>query len=297
MHPNPLLKKLGFSDDDRVVIIHTDDIGMCQASLSAYADLVDFGLISSGATMTPCAWFPGLAEYCRQRHGVDMGVHLTLNSEWDSYRWAPLSTSDPGSGLIDEEGYFHRRQPEVHQQAYPEAVGAEIRAQLERALRAGIDVTHVDTHMGTVAHPKFIPGYVQLAIEYRLPPMILRMGQEGYQELGLDAQTAAFAAQFVLQLEEQGVPLLDHLSGLELDSPRERLEQAKAALESAPPGLTHFIIHPSKDTPELRAITPDWPSRVADYQAFSSPELRDYVKNSGIQVIGYRPIRELMRSS
>jgi predicted glycoside hydrolase/deacetylase ChbG (UPF0249 family) len=297
MQPNPILKKLGFSDDDRVVIIHTDDIGMCQASLSAFADLVDFGLISSGATMTPCAWFPGLAEYCRQRPGVDMGVHLTLNSEWDSYRWAPISTNDPGGGLLDEEGYFHRGQAEVQQRADPQAVKAEIHAQLERALGAGIDVTHVDTHMGTVAHLKFIPDYVQLAIEYHLPPMILRKDQSGYQEIGLDAQTAAFAAQFVMQLEEQGIPLLDHLSGLELDSPNERIEQAIAALESAPAGLTHFIIHPSKDTPELRAITPDWPSRVADYQAFSSPRLRDFVKNSGIQLIGYRPIRELMRSS
>jgi predicted glycoside hydrolase/deacetylase ChbG (UPF0249 family) len=297
MQPNPLLKKLGFSDHDRVVIIHTDDIGMCQASISAFEDLFDFGLISSAAMMTPCAWFPGIAEYCRQHPEVDMGVHLTLNSEWDGYRWAPISTRDPGSGLLDDEGYFHRGLPEVHRQADPAAVQTEIYAQLERALGAGIDVTHIDTHMGTVAHPKFIPGYVQLATEYRLPPMILRKDQAGYQEIGLDAQTAEFAAQFVMQLEEQGLPLLDHLSGLELDKPQDRIEQAIAALESAPPGLTHFIIHPSKDTPELRAITPDWPSRVADYQAFSSDQLRDFVKKSGIQVIGYRPIRELMRSN
>jgi predicted glycoside hydrolase/deacetylase ChbG (UPF0249 family) len=295
MLPNPALRKLGFSNHDRVAIIHMDDIGMCQASISAFADLVEYGLISSGATMVPCPWFSATAEFCRQNPLVDMGVHLTLNSEWDSYRWAPISTSDPESGLIDQEGYFHRRQPEVHEQAESNAVQKELKAQLERASSAGIDVTHVDTHMGTVAHPKFISGYVQLAIEHRLPPMILRKEQAGYETLGMDPYSASFAAQFVLQLEEQGFPLLDQLIALELDSPNDRIEQAIAALEDLPEGITHFIIHPSKDTPELRAITSDWASRVADYQAFTSTRLKDYIRNSGIQIIGYRSLRALIR--
>jgi hypothetical protein len=64
--------------------------------------------------------------------------------------------------------------------------------------------------------------------------------------------------------------------------------------EALPPGLTHFVLHPAVDTPELRAITPDWPSRVADYQAFSSRELREYVRRSGVQVIGYGELRDLL---
>ena len=110
MSTNPFLKKLGFAADARVVIIHTDDIGMCQASVGAFRDLIDFGLISSAAVMVPCPWFPEVAALCRSRPGIDMGVHLTLNSEWDSYRWGPISTRDPASGLLDEEGYFYRRE-------------------------------------------------------------------------------------------------------------------------------------------------------------------------------------------
>src|SRR5512137_730397 len=150
MHPNPVLRKLGLADDDRAVIIHTDDIGMCQASLAAFADLVDFGLISSGATMVPCPWFPEVAAYCRAHPSVGLGVHLTLTSEWDSYRWGPISTRDPASGMIDDDGYFYRRSEPVQECADPEAVLVELQAQVERALKAGIDVTHVDTHMGTV---------------------------------------------------------------------------------------------------------------------------------------------------
>jgi predicted glycoside hydrolase/deacetylase ChbG (UPF0249 family) len=295
MKPNPILKKLGYSDNDRLAIIHTDDIGMCQASISAFAELWDFGLISSGAVMVPCPWFPAVAQYCREHPEVDMGVHLTLTCEWSTYRWGPISSRDPETGMLDEEGYFYPTSESAQENADPDAVQVEINAQLARALAAGIDATHVDTHMGTVAHPKLIPAYIQLAVEHKLPPMVPRMDVQGYQAMGMDSGTAIFAAQMVVMLEEQGVPLLDQIATLELDQPEERLEQAKKAFQDLPAGLTHFIIHPSKDTPELRAITPDWPSRVADYQTFLSTELRQFIQDSGIHVIGYRAIRELMR--
>ena len=295
MNPNPILKKLGFSNTDRVVIIHTDDIGMCQASLTAFADLWDFGLISSGATMVPCPWFPAVAAFCRTHADVDMGVHVTLTSEWDTYRWGPISTRQPASGLLDEEGFFYRSSELAQEHGEAEAVQVEMTAQVERALSAGMDVTHADTHMGTVAHPKFINAYIQLALQQRLPPMIPRQDQAGYQAMGLDSEMAAFAAQFVLQLESSGVPLLDQMASMPLDQPVGQLEIAKQRFSSLPVGLTHFILHPSVDTPELRAIAPDWPSRVANYHTFRDKELRDFIRDSGIQVIGYRAIREVMR--
>src|SRR5918911_5650880 len=108
MASNPFLKKLGFSDNDRLVIIHTDDIGMCHASVQAFKDLWQFDTITSGATMVPCPWFPAVAQMCRENPEIDMGVHATLNAEWESYRWGPVSTRDPESGLLDANGYFHQ---------------------------------------------------------------------------------------------------------------------------------------------------------------------------------------------
>lgn len=294
--PNPVLKKLGLKDDDRVVILHLDDVGMCQATLSAYEDLLDFGLMSSAAVMVPCPWFPQTAEFCRKHPEVDMGVHLTLNSEWDGYRWGPISTRDVASGLIDNEGYFYRRQPPVYANADPKAVKVELKAQIDRALAAGIDATHIDAHMGTIAHEKFIGGYVELAQEYRLPPTILFRGDKvGFRKRGLNDELAQMASEISEKLEADGVPLLEHEMGLPLDDPRDRVEQAKRMLDSLPVGITHFYMHAAQDTPELRAIAPDWQCRVADYQAFLSTELRDYIKNEGIQVIGNRVLRELMR--
>jgi len=296
MNPNPLLRRLGFSNTDRVVILHADDIGMCQASLTAFADLWGEGVISSGAVMMPCPWAPAAAEFCRSHPGVDMGVHTTLTSEWDRYRWGPLSTRDPGSGLMDAEGYLHRSSEEAQAGAGPEAVQQEIEIQVRRALEWGIDVTHVDTHMGTVAHPKFIPAYVQVALEHRLPTMIPRLDAAGLARMGLDAESAVAFAAVIMQLEEQGMPLVDGLVSMPLDQPEGQIDMAKELLGGLPAGVTHFILHPSADTPELRAITPDWPSRAANYHAFMSGEIGDFLRKTGIQVIGYRALRNLMRS-
>ena len=303
MQPNPVLKKLGFEDNDRVAIIHVDDVGMCQASVDAFADLWDFGLVSSGAVMVPCPWFLEAAKYAREHPEADLGVHLTLTSEWETYRWAPISTRDPETGLLDKEGYFHHLAAPVQELADPEAVQLELVAQIERAKATGMQPTHADTHMGTVAHAKFMQGYLQTALEAQLPPMMLRLDEEGWRKVTGDHEGAAFdeaAIAFIMQmihtLEEMGVPLLDNIFGMPLDTdPDQRLEDVKNVFDNLQPGITHFIIHAAKDTPELRAITPDWRCRVADYETFMKEELRQHIQNIGVKVIGYRDLQNLMK--
>jgi chitin disaccharide deacetylase len=296
MHPNPALRKLGFADDDRVAIIHADDIGMCQATLTAFAELLDFGLVSCGAAMTPCPWFPSVPDSAAAHPSADIGVHLTLNCEYSTYRWGPLSTRDPASGLLDADGCFFQNPADTQRHADPAAVRVELEAQVAYALAAGIDVSHVDTHMGTVMHRKFAAGYVEVALTHRLPLMLMRHDEAGWRAQGLDAETAAVSAALVQELEAAGVPLVDDIVGMPLDAPDERIQRAKAMFDALPSGITHFVLHPAADTPELRAITPeDWPSRVGDARAFMSKELREYVRRSGVQIIGYRALRDLMR--
>lgn len=294
MKPNPVLKRLGYSDTDRLVILHTDDIGMCQASVQAYIDLWEFGGISSGAIMMPCPWAKTAAEYCRTHPGVDMGVHATLTAEWDRYRWSPLSTRDPASGLMDEDGFMWRSSAEAQAHADAEAAVEELQLQVRRAAAWGVDITHVDTHMGSVAHPKLIPAYLQAAMQVGAPVMIPRGDVSIYQHMGVDAESAAGMAAFTQQLEEQGLPLVDSLVSMPLDRPEGQVEIARKLLGGLQAGVTHFIFHPSIDTPELRQICPDWPSRVANYQTFMSQEIKDFIKNAGIQVIGYRDLKSLV---
>jgi predicted glycoside hydrolase/deacetylase ChbG (UPF0249 family) len=296
MKPNPSLKKLGYSNTDRLLIIHADDIGMCHASIQAYIDLIEFGGISSGAAMVPCPWFPHLATYCRENINNDIGIHLTLTSEWDTYRWSPISTHDPASGMIDVEGYFFRTSEEVQLLGDIDSVNLELSQQIERACNAGINITHLDTHMFSVAHPKFIHNYIQLAIQQKLPFLFPRMDNVGYQNLGMDQEIATIAAILINELDEMGIPLVDNVVGLDLNNPENRINQVKQAMSALPPGITHFILHPSVDTPELRAITPDWQSRVADYLTFMDDEIRDFISDIGLHVIGYQILKKIMLS-
>jgi len=297
MSPNPYLKKLGYSETDRLVILHTDDIGMCHASVQAFRDLWSFGTISSAATMVPCPWFPAVAQLCRENPEIDMGVHATLNAEWENYRWGPVSTRQAGSGLTDEAGYFHQWHQAVYDHAKPEAVEKELNAQIERALAAGIDVTHVDSHMGTIMSPLFIQSYIQATASRLLPSMLPRMDAKGMEMVGMSEAEMQVYAPVLQQLETMGLPMVNGLLSMPLDEPNEavQMEIAKDLLGSLPEGITHFVLHPSIDTPELRAIAPDWESRVANYNVFMSDDLKKFLEQEDFKLIGYRQIRETMR--
>jgi len=292
---NPFLKKLGFSDNDRAVIIHTDDIGMCHASVQAFKDLWAFGTITSGAAMVPCPWFPSVARMCRENPEIDMGVHATLNAEWESYRWGPVSTHDPSSGLLDADGYFHQWQDAVFQNATCDSVEKEVNAQIERALATGIDVTHVDTHLGTIMSPLFIQAYIVAAASRLLPSMLPRTNAKGIEVMGLSAEKLQVYEPIVQQLMEMGVPLLEGLMFMPLNQPHGQMEFAKRLLGNLPVGITHFVLHPSIDTAELRSIALDWESRVANYNTFMSDELKKVIEREDIKLIGYRQIRDAMR--
>lgn len=295
MAPNPFVSKLGYSPNDRLVIVHTDDIGMCHASVQAFRDLWKFGTITSGATMVPCPWFPTVAWICRETPQIDMGVHATLNSEWESYRWGPLSTRDPESGLLDTGGYFHQWQDQIYQNAKREAVEKELDAQIERALVSGIDVTHIDSHMGTILSPLFIQFYIQAGASRLLPTMLPRLDAKGLDAMGGNVEEQKVYEPIMGQLEEMGFPMMNGLLSMPLDQPNGQMEIAKDLLGNLPEGITHFVLHPSIDTAELRAIAPDWESRVANYNTFMSEELKMFLESEDIKLIGYRNLRDAMR--
>ncbi len=303
MNSNPLLKKLGLAADDRAVILHADDIGMCQASVEAYADLVDFGLISSAATMVPCAWFPATASFCREHAAkVDMGVHVTLNSEWNPCRWRPVSTSDPATGLMDDEGYFHRDLESTRDHADADAIYTEIKAQVSQALNAGIDITHIDSHMFAIGQrPDFFQSYMRVAMEHQLPSLLLRVRMEAVREMvkgQIEDDSLVTIAHHLQELERQGLPMVDNMQVTSLHTHENRLEHIKEIIDGFEPGtINYLIIHPVKDTPEIRMLATDWRARVADYQTFTSEAARALFREESIHLIGWRVLRDLMRAA
>lgn len=296
---NPFLARLGYGPEVRVVIFHADDLGMCHAHNAAFADILAVQPTACGSAMVPAPWFNELADLARTHPLADIGVHTTLTSEWRAYRWGPLTTRDPASGLIDAEGYFWASVPDVHAHVDVAAVAAELRAQLERALAAGVDVTHIDTHMGAVSHPTLWAIYINLALEFRVPALLPRLDRAQMSAFGLAAAEGEALVRQLDELERSGqLPIVDHVVSLFGNNAANRLQQYQDAIMRLPPGLTHFLYHAARPGPEIEAIAPpdDWPARVADWEVFVNPGFHAWLARCDVHVIGYRLLREAMRA-
>lgn len=275
-----LAERLGYHADDRVVILNCDDLGSSHAANEAVYQALRDGVASSATLMVPCPWARhAAAEY----RGEDVGVHLTLNSEWDLYRWGPITRAP---SLLDGDGGFPRTVTDVWDHADLDEVWRELSAQIERAILWGFDVTHLDSHMGTLQlKPEFFDVYLDLALEYALP---LRLGGASTQQ--------AVGFPFRDRADEEGVVAPDHLvrvAGVGVGSRSSIL----GALADLRPGVTEMYVHPAMDTPELRAHAPDWKGRVDDLDLVAGTGvLAEQLRRAGAHVIGYRPLRELQRA-
>lgn len=275
-----LAERLGYGPDDRVVIINCDDLGASHAAnVGVYQSLRD-GVATTATLMVPCPWARAAAAEYR---GEDVGVHLTLNAEYDLYRWGPITY---GPSLLGGDGGFPRTVTDVWEHADLDEVRRELRAQIERAILWGFDVTHLDSHMGTLQlKPEFFDVYLDLAVEFRLP---LRLSGASTEPLiGFPFRSLA---------AEEGVVFPDHfafVSGAGVGS-RATLEAVVADL---PAGVTEMYVHPAADHPELRALAPDWVGRVDDLALMCDDDgLRAALADAGAHLIGFKPLRELQRA-
>lgn len=290
-------EKLGFLSSDKVVIFHIDDVGFSHSSNVASFECLDFGVASCGSVIVPAPWFLETAAICRNNPQYDIGVHLALTCEYDQYRWRAISSADPTTGLLDEEGCLWRTSEEAVANISPEAAEMEMRTQIQVALDNGINVTHIDTHMGTVVNPKFIQSYIALAYEFKLPLFLPRLTEADLISLGMEEYVDAYLELFT-QLEEGDLPIIDHMV---IDTGGDQPDKTKHycnLFSKIKPGLTHFLFHSAKIGTELKAITPDstnW--RNQDYEAFTNENLKACVQKYDLKIIGYRKLRNLLRNT
>ncbi|MDK6233211.1 ChbG/HpnK family deacetylase [Aerococcus sp. UMB10185] len=290
---NPIIKKLGYSADERLVVVHADDVGITQASIDAYEDLMALGTISSGSAMVPCSWFPEVVQRASQHPEWDLGLHLAFNAEYSGYKWRPLSTSDPASGFVDELGYFVQDKHKVQETAEPAAIAVEIEAQVQLAQAMGLSISHVDTHTGTLWNKKYIQPYHDVYDEHGILPVICRHREDNpilEEMIGPDN----YPEEELKTWQAEGFPLMDGISGMPVEhtyDPDDRFKLAQKILKAIEPGqLTHFAFHPMRDTPEARALNRYEGGRIGDYLVFSRPEMKQFMADEGIRLISYREI-------
>jgi len=273
-----LARRLGYTADDKVVIINCDDLGSSNAANDAVFAALRRGSATSTTLMVPCPWARQAAVEVATTGDLDVGVHLTLTSEWEGYRWRPVS---PAPSLRDAEGCFPRTIEAVWATAALDEVRRELRAQIDLALAWGVDVTHLDSHMGTMQlDQRYTDLYRELATDYDLP---LRLsGRDTEPFVGYGFRDAA---------EADGIVAPDHLIVGMGPVVLEELGRLR-------PGVTEVFFHPAADGAELRALAPDAATRVDDAVALAPGGAVDrLLAAAGAVRISYRPLRDLQRSA
>jgi predicted glycoside hydrolase/deacetylase ChbG (UPF0249 family) len=286
---------LGYAPDARVLIPHIDDVGVCHGANRAFAELAGQGFVTTASVMVPCPWFPETADLMREQPGLDLGVHLTLTSESRACRWRPISTTARSSGLIDDDGFMWPDVPAVRRHAEWRAVETEMRAQIDAALAAGIDVTHLDTHMGAAAAPEFVEIYLALGREYRLPVLLPERIETYISVLDMGPIDTGLYPQLQAEARATSMPVIDEFA-MGLAMRHLSCEEAfRHMVEQAAPGVTYVSLHCSTPGEVERLHPNDAEWRIAEYELFDDPGFLEWVARQDVELIGFRRIRELYR--
>jgi len=279
-------ERVGYAADARVLILNADDFGMCHDQNEGVMRGLKEGLFTSSTILVTCPWFEEAADFARNNPAADLGVHLTLTAEWDRYKWGPVLGAHAVPSLVDERGYLWQTVAQVYEHARLDQAEAELREQIEKALAAGIDATHLDSHMGTLQlRADYHAIYARLAAEYRLPIRLAsrrRLGTEGMGAI-LD------------QLDAAGVVTPDHLVFYGPSKVDETESYWTNLLRTLKPGLTEILCHPAIARDELKSCARDAMQREADFRYFTSDKTRQLIKDEGVEMIGFRKLRDLMR--
>lgn len=300
-------EKLGFPKGAKVLILHVDDVGMSFDSNEGAINAMTKGVANSCSIMMPCPWVPAFVHYMQQHPNMDVGLHLTLTSEWKDYRWGPLAGKKITPGLVDTEGALWRSVQDVVKNASPDEVAIEINAQLERARSIGFEPTHLDTHMGTLlATPAFAMKYIQLGINNKIPVML----PAGHATL-IKADMHP-SAELVKQLKDAGrmlwaagLPVLDDLHNTSYDwkiakditNDDKKIQEYKTqkfveGIHSLLPGLTMMIMHCTATTEVFPYISDSGPLRKGDMLAMMDPALKKAIEADGIILTTWRELSE-----
>jgi chitin disaccharide deacetylase len=268
---------LGYGPDAKLLILNCADLGFCHASTVGVYNALRDGIGTSGSLIVPAPWARASASMFR---GDDVGVRLTLNAEHDLYRWAPITQAP---SLLDGDGGFPRTVTDVWDHADLDEVRRECRAQIERALLWGFDISHLDAHLDALLlRPEFFDVYLELAVDFALPLRLLSADAE--PNVGFPVRQLA---------ADEGVLFADRFTTLPAVGIRQAFDKLVLDLE---PGITEVSLHPAVDTPELRAVTTDWMERVADHVLLVDDRgLDQTLRERDVTLIGYRPLREAMR--
>lgn len=285
-----LAERLGYKADAKLLIIHADDLAVAHAENQASFAALEKGMVNSASIMVPCPWLTEVAAFARSHPNYDLGLHLTMTSEWKHYKWGPAAPNASVTSLTDKLGYLFDNCGDFANQASTAEVEREVRAQIEKAKALGINPTHLDSHMGCLffTKPEFFEIYLRLGREYGIPSMLSR---DFLSIASPEMQSAVMPQDIVVDRVLTASPD-DYKNGM-----ANYYEKVLTNLES---GVSVLLIHTAYDNTEMQGISidhPEWGAawRQADYDFFTSEKCRQLLAKQGIQLVTWREIGKLIK--
>jgi predicted glycoside hydrolase/deacetylase ChbG (UPF0249 family) len=279
-------ERLGYPADAKLLIIHADDLGLAHSQNGASIEALENSPVNSASIMVPCPWFPEIAAYARENPSADLGLHLTLTSEWKYFKWGPVSSKDSVLSLVDKNGFFYPSVPDVVMKAKPEEAELEMRTQIKLAYSQGIDVTHLDAHMGAAV------SKLDLAIVY------LKLGKEFGLPVLMDGRIYAMDDPQVKSLLDPKTVVLDGIYTIEPEAYKAGSSKYyKELFHNLKPGLSALLIHLAFDDYEMKGVAVDHPEwgaawRQADFDFFTSAACAQLLKENNIITVTWRELRD-----
>jgi hypothetical protein len=281
-----IAERLGYPPDSKLLIIHADDLAVAHSEDAASFDALDKHAITSASIMIPCPWLNEVAAYAKAHPDADLGLHLTLTSEWKTYRWGPVESKDKVPSLIDPTGYLWPDTPAAVHNLKADEAEREVRAQVERAIAMGIHPTHLDSHMATLfSRPDLFAVYVKVAREYKLP-FLAAIAPNTPPELSSLLSSKDLVLNSVL-IADPSV------------HPGDWKMFYSNAIKNLKPGLTEIIVHLGYDDAELQAVMVDHPDygaawRQRDYDVVTSPEFKKLVQDNHVILVPWKDLKKLL---
>ena len=282
---NNVGQRLGYPADAKLLILHADDLAVAHSVDTASFDSLNSGAVSSASIMIPCPWLTEVAEYAKHHPDADLGLHLTLTSEWKTYRWGSVAPGDKVASLLEPDGTFYSTAEEVAANANPVDAEREIRAQVERAVAVGIHPSHLDSHMGSLfSKPEFIAAYIKVAHDHQLPFLALKPADARAPFLSLLSSTDVILDAIVIAPQGLGA---DQTSDFYLN-----------AIKNLKPGLTEIIVHLGHDDSELQAVMVDHENfgaawRQRDYDIVNSPRFKQGLRDNHVILVHWKDLQKL----
>ncbi len=271
-----LAERLGFDQHAKVLIIRCEGLGMSHSTTVACYGSIRDGIATTTSLMVPAPWSQEASYLYR---GEDVGVDLTFNSDFDRYRWGPLTLAP---SLLGGDGGFPRTPEDLWEHGDIDEVTREARAQIERAILWGFDVSHLTGYLKSLhLRPEFFQVYLDMAIEFKLP---IRLSNHDMERVaGFPFRSLALNA---------GIIFPDHI--IETPKTGSFAERIVKVISELKPGVSECVVRPALESDEIKAITQNWEAMVNDYRCLTDPNVLDSFEKGNIHLIGYRELKALM---